>query len=453
MPEDRKRSLWRETGPQDWIRLRTLIYLRWIAVIGQSAAVIAAWLLYDIALDLPLCFMAIGASVVVNLTAIIAFPANRRVGSAEMTLTLLFDTAQLAVLLALTGGLNNPFAFLILIPVTIAATSLETQPTILIGISTISMISLVAGIHLPLATRSGTIVRVPDEIEFGFWVAIMTGVVFLGAYAHRIALEIRAMAEALVATQLALSREQKLTDLSGVVAAAAHELGTPLATIKLVSSELADELTDDPDLHEDALLIREQADRCRDILRSMGRSGKDDMQMRSAPLIAVLREAAEPHMDRGKTLHFDLAPGPGGRDRQPTVHRSPELIHSLRNLIQNAVDFAHTTVWIEGEWTDTEIFVRIIDDGNGFPAGILGRIGDPYLHNRDTDRGQRGDYEGMGLGLFIAKTLLERTGARLRFSNAREPGRSGAQIELRWPIERLSAAETGPLGENPQFTL
>ncbi|WP_374271860.1 sensor histidine kinase RegB [Paenirhodobacter enshiensis] len=457
MPEDRSKGLWRATGQQDWIRLRTLIYLRWIAVFGQSAAVIAAWLLYDIALDLPMCFMAIGASVAVNLTAIIAFPATRRLSEAEMTLTLLFDTAQLSVLLALTGGLNNPFAFLILVPVTIAATALDTRPTVLIGISTISMISLVAGLHLPLITHSGTVVRVPDEIEFGFWVAIMTGVVFLGAYAHRIALEIRAMAEALVATQMALSREQKLTDLSGVVAAAAHELGTPLATIKLVSSELADELADDPELRDDALLIRDQANRCRDILRSMGRSGKDDMQMRTAPLVTVLREAAEPHSDRGKELIFDLAPGPGGQERQPVVHRSPELIHALRNLIQNAVDFARSTVWIEGEWTDREVFVRIIDDGRGFPPGVLARIGDPYLHTRDPDRSQRPEYEGMGLGLFIAKTLLERTGARLRFCNVSAPPpaeggprQSGAEVELRWPIEHLSVAQ-GPLGENRQI--
>lgn len=457
MPEERQGGDWPAAWQQELVRLRTLIYLRWIAVVGQTAAVVAAWLLYDIALDLALCFFVIGLSVIANIAAILIFPASRRLGPAEMTMTLLFDTAQLALLLALTGGLNNPFAFLILVPVTIAATSLETHPTILVGASTIAMISLAAGIHLPLVTRTGAMVSVPPEIEFGFWAAIVTGVVFLGSYAHRIALDIRAMSQALAATQMALAREQKLTDLGGVVAAAAHELGTPLATIKLVSTELADELDDDPELRDDALLIREQADRCRDILRSMGRAGKDDLQMRAAPLITVLREAAEPHADRGKELHFELAPGTGGKERQPIIHRSPELIHALRNLIQNAVDFAESTVWIEAEWSDRDLTVRITDDGRGFSASVLARIGDPWLHIR-SDRTQRPEYEGMGLGLFIAKTLLERTGAVLIFANGRqrpsetgEPRKSGAMIVLRWPLQRLAVSEAGPLGENQRI--
>jgi two-component system sensor histidine kinase RegB len=445
------RSLWRATGHQDWVRLRTLIFLRWAAIAGQSGAVLVAWAGYDIRLDLPLCLAAIGASVIANLAAIFVFPESRRLSQAEMTATLLFDTAQLALLLALTGGLNNPFALLMIVPVTIAAAALDRRPTIFLGVCTIAMISFVAGVHLPLLTAAGSEISVPPLFEFGYWLAIVIGVVFLGAYAHRIAEEIRAMADALLATQLALSREQKLTDLAGVVAAAAHELGTPLATIKLVSTELADEL--EGDLHGDALLIREQADRCRDILRSMGRAGKDDMQLRAAPLLAVLREAAEPHMDRGKTLHFELAPGPEGSERQPTIYRTPELIHALRNLIQNAVDFAASAVWIEAEWTDRTIRLRIIDDGAGYAPGVVGRIGDPYLHDRSGS--SRGDYEGMGLGLFIAKTLLQRTGAQLRFYNGSEaetgPERSGAVVELRWPAARL-IAPAGPLGENRPIT-
>src|SRR5690606_20458669 len=152
----------------------------------------------------------------------------------------------------------------------------------------------------------------PQLFTFGCGAAIVVGIVFLGLYARRVARESRALSDALLATQMALAREQKLTDLGGVVAAAAHELGTPLATIKLVSKELLDELEDRPDLLEDVTLIREQADRCRDILRGMGRAGKDDLQLRQAPLEQVLREAAEPHANRGKTLHFQLASGPGG---------------------------------------------------------------------------------------------------------------------------------------------
>ncbi|TKD26175.1 ActS/PrrB/RegB family redox-sensitive histidine kinase [Rhodobacter capsulatus] len=442
---------------QEWVRLRTLILLRWAAVVGQLAALIAAYGYYDIALNLPMCIGTIGFAVAANIAAIYLYPESRRLSQAEVTATLLFDTAQLALLLSLTGGLNNPFALLILVPVTIAATALKLRPTLLLGGATIAMITFVAVFNEPLQTRDGGYIGVPPMIEFGSWVAIVIGVIFLGAYAHRIAQEIHSMSDALFATQMALSREQKLTDLGGVVAAAAHELGTPLATIKLVSTELAEELIDDPELHDDAVLIREQAERCRDILRSMGRAGKDDVHLRTAPLLAVLREAAEPHLDRGKMIYFDVVPGEGGSERQPTIYRYPELVHALRNLIQNAVDFAQTTVWVDAEWTDRSIIVRVTDDGRGYSPSVLNRIGDPFISTRSAERKE---YEGMGLGLFIAKTLLERTGAKLRFANGSEPyqknapvpRRSGAVVELRWHIGRLIAPETGPLGENVPIT-
>ncbi|MGL5008767.1 MAG: ActS/PrrB/RegB family redox-sensitive histidine kinase, partial [Paracoccaceae bacterium] len=275
--------------------------------------------------------------------------------------------------------------------------------------------------------------------------------------------EIRAMSDALLATQMVLAREQKLTDLGGVVAAAAHELGTPLATIKLVSAELMSELKGQPELLEDAKLIRDQADRCRDILRGMGRAGKDDLHLRQAPLATVLKEAAEPHMARGKAVHFGLQPGPGGSDRQPTVLRAPEVIHGLRNLVQNAVDFAHETVWVDAEWTGQTITVRIADDGEGYAPQVLGRIGEPFVRSRrpeDEGEGQP-EYEGMGLGLFIAKTLLERSGAALTFANGSDPfvdsearaDRSGAVVEVVWPLKRIVAPADIAKGQNQQIAV
>lgn len=445
----------------EWVRLRTLVNLRWTAVFGQIVAIGVAWWFFDINFDLALCLLIVGATVVANLLAMLQFPENRRLSETEAMLTLMFDTAQLALLLAVTGGLDNPFALLILAPTTIAATALHARPTVIVGAVTIALVSLLAIFNEPLVMRDGTTIAVPQIYEFGLWLAIVIGVVFLGIYARRVSSEIHSMGDALLATQMALSREQKLTDLGGVVAAAAHELGTPLATIKLVSAELADELDDRPTLRDDALLIRQQADRCRDILRGMGRAGKDDKHLRVAPLLAVLREAAEPHLDRGKTILFDAAPGTGGSERQPSVFRYPELIHALRNLVQNAVDFARETVWVEAEWGVDTVTVRVVDDGPGYPPSVLGRIGDPFLSSRkaDTERGKRPEYEGMGLGLFIAKTLLERTGATLVFKNGTAPflrgndypGRSGAVVEVTWPVTRIVAPE-GALGENQPIT-
>ncbi len=444
----------------DWVRLRTLIVLRWMAVAGQLTAIFVATRYYGIDLDLALCLAVVGAAVAVNLISVFIFPENKRLTGSEAMLTLLFDTAQLAVLLYLTGGLNNPFALLILAPATIAATALQTRATVFLGLVTIALVTLVAFFHRPLQVSDGTLIEVPAVFGFGFWLAIVTGVVFLGLYARRVASEIRSMGEALLATQMALAREQKLTDLGGVVAAAAHELGTPLATIKLASAELADELDDRPDLRDDAQLIRQQADRCREILRSMGKAGKDDLHLRTAPLSAIIREAAEPHLDRGKVLHFDLGDMPGAPIPQPVFPRRPEIIHGLRNLIQNAVDFADGNVWIDASWNPDFVHLRIADDGAGFPLHLMGRIGDPLLRRRREDARRRPGYDGMGLGLFIAKTLLERTGARLTFSNGADPflaedehpKRSGALVEVAWPRHRIEAARGGGLGENRPIT-
>ncbi len=445
----------------NWVRLRTLIVLRWIAIAGQLAAITVAQRYFNLSLELGLCYVAIGASIIANLVAIFIYPENKRLNEGEVFLMLLFDISQLAFLLYLTGGLNNPFALLILAPVTISATALHLRSTIVLGAVAIGLISLVALYHIPLRTEQGFVMRMPDVFVFGSWAAITIGIVFEAIYARRVTSEIHSMSEALLATQMALAREQKLTDLGGVVAAAAHELGTPLATIKLVSSELMEELAARPELREDAELIRAQADRCRDILRSMGRAGKDDLHLHHVPLGEVIREAAEPHFDRGKAVRIDLSPGPGTPAGQPSVARRPEIIHGLRNLVQNAVDFADTTVWIDAAWTDTAVEVRIIDDGAGFPPHILGRIGDPFVRRRRSfeDRRRRPEYEGMGLGLFIAKTLLERSGAELNFANASDPvvgrsppgTRSGAIVEVAWPRTAISpdpADAARGLGEN-----
>jgi len=448
-----------EERRSNWVRLRTLIVLRWIAIAGQLSAIVIAQRLFNLNLDFGLCLLAIGASIIANLIAIFVYPENKRLTEREVISMLIFDISQLSALLFLTGGLHNPFALLILVPVTISATALRTGPTIFVGGVAIVFITLVMLFHIPLRTNMGFIMRMPNDFVLGFWIAIIIGVVFLGAYARRVTSEVNSMSEALLATQMALAREQKMTDLTSVVAAAAHELGTPLATIKLASSELMDELDNRSDLFEDAQLIREQADRCRDILRSMGRSGKDDLYVHQAPLSAIVREAAEPHMDRGKDIQFGIS-----ASEQPDILRHPEIIHGLRNLIQNAVDFAASTVWVDATWTETSISIRIIDDGRGFPSYVFSRIGDPFVRMRkpDTDRDQRPDYEGMGLGLFIAKTLLERSGAELTFANGRDPHagptnpgqRSGAIVEVVWPLAAISADKTGMhhgLGQNEQI--
>lgn len=448
----------------NWIRLRTIIVVRWVAIGGQIIALMVAQLLFRLELEYGLCYLAVGFSVIGNLIAMFVYPDNKLLSESENLLMILFDLLQLCFLLALTGGLHNPFSILVVGPVTISASVLSVRSTTLLAAIAIALVTLLLEFHLPLRMEQRFILRMPDVFLYGSWVAIIIAILFSSVYSRRVVSEMSSMSEALAATQMALSREQKLTDLGGVVAAAAHELGTPLATIKLASAELMDELSEHADLYEDAALIRSQADRCREILRSMGRAGKDDLQLKQTPLTVLVEEAAEPHRDRGKEVVIEIAATQTEGDPPPMVMRRPEVVHGLRNLIQNAVDFSRSRVWVESAWSDERIALRVMDDGQGYPTHLFGRIGDPFMRRRrsERDRKQRPGYEGMGLGLFIAKTLLERTGAELSFANGSErgvdagnqPHPSGAIVEVVWPREAIAVAESdlgGALGDNPNF--
>ncbi len=454
-------QLFQEHRQREWVRLRTLVLLRWIAIIGQTVAIFVAINVYNLKFEYGLAAMTVGASVIANLFSIFLYPENKRLSGRETFLMLVFDILQLGLLLFLTGGLHNPFALLMMAPVTIAATALRLQNTVILGGITIVIITALSFYYMPLTSDSGFPLILPGLFRFGYWLALVVGIIFMSGYTRRVTVEMQTMGDALVATQLALTREQKLTDLGGVVAAAAHELGTPLATIKLVSSELMEELDTNQELFDDAKLIRDQADRCRDILRSMGRAGKDDQHLKQAPLETVVREAGDPHQNRGKSVIYDIYPAEGAASRQPLMFRRPEIIHGLRNLIQNAVDFSNTRVHIDCEWNDETVSIRISDDGDGFSPHVISRIGDPFMRRRRSAdlNDQRPGYEGMGMGLFIAKTLLERTGAKLRFTNRGDFGDpdapKGALVWVEWPrslIEPKQNVANKGLGENHPFT-
>ena len=461
MADRSENPAFRETH-SDWVRLQTLTLLRWLAIVGQLVAIGVAVGVLNFQVPVVLCLLVVGLSVIVNLLIGKIFPQNHRLSETQALILLVFDMGQLTLLLYLTGGLTNPFALLVLAPVTIAAAVLELRSTLIAGVLAITFVSALVPLNIPLRTAAGAEFSVPVLFLGGFWLSIVVGVVFLGAYSHKVATEIRAMQDAVMAAQMALAREQKLTDLGGVVAAAAHELGTPLATIKLTSTEMLHDLADRPELQDDARLIRDQADRCRDILRSMGQAGKDDLYLRQAPLLAVVQEAAAPHMNRGKGVKIALPQG--DLVQQPLVLRRPEIIHGLRNLVQNAVDFAETTVWIDLDWTESTVSLQVADDGPGFPAQMIGRIGDPFLRvRRSMTEGiggpvtspDRPGYEGMGLGLFIAKTLLERSGAKMGFTNGgKKPPQSGsprcgAMVSLVWQRVAIEPPVGSGLGENP----
>jgi two-component system sensor histidine kinase RegB len=457
----------------DWVRLRTLVILRWLAILGQAAAV--AVVSEAMGFDLPLiaCALVISLSASVNVVMHLVHPAEKRLSEEGTLLSLFFDLGQLVTLLAMTGGLNNPFAVLLIAPVTISATVLRLQSTLWLGLACIASVALMSTFYMPLVQGDGSVFETPALFRSGVSSALAIAIAFLSIYVRRVTVEGYAMSQALTAAQIALAREQRLAAIGGIAAATAHELGTPLATIKLVAGELARELRDRPDLAEDVALIRREAGRCGEILADLSAGARDDSHLRNAPISAIVEEAAAPHANRGKriVIRIDGAPVSESHEEQPLVARSPELIHGLRNLIQNGVDFAQATVWVDIDLQEGAIRIAVGDDGPGFSPDLLPRLGEPYVGTRRRGAAASGedDYEGMGLGLFIARTLLQRTGAEMSFANGgdaerrRNPGAElpvelahppGAIIELIWPANTLTVPREvarGPLGRNTRF--
>jgi len=425
-----------------WLRARTLRNLRWIAILGQLMTILVTR--YGLGYDLPMiwCLSVILASVWFNVFTMLTMPPTARLSERTALMWMVFDLAQLGLLLGLTGGLSNPFSLLFIAPATVAAAALNrSNARLVVGIAILS-IFLLELFHLPLTHPEHGSLELPDTYLLGIGCALIIGVGFIAVYVRRVADEAFGMSQALAATQLALAREQRLSALGTMAAAVAHELGSPLATIALTAREAERDLERDAIDPADLNLIREQTTRCRDILGQLARIRQEDMEhIRTAPLLSVLEEAARPHEDSGKEIEYFMN-GEIVEDKtmpSPIIPRRPEVIHSLRNLIQNAVDFARTTVWIDVIEQDGTIGIRIQDDGPGYSPDVMDRLGDPYLTTRRGRRAQDGGYEGMGLGLFIAKTLLERRGATIAFSNRRrgEDSLSGATVEIRWNANAL----------------
>jgi two-component system sensor histidine kinase RegB len=392
---------------------------------------------------LGFCLGVIAVSAWLNLFVTLRFSPQRFLSDREAAAYIAFDIAQLCALLFLTGGLQNPFAALILAPVTIAASVLPLRLTIAIGAVAIVGISIVAPFSLPLPWRPGETLEAAPLYIAGVWVALSFSVGFFAAYAHRIAAESAQMKSALAASQLVLAREERLAALGGLAAAAAHELGTPLATIQVTATEMADELKGKGLLEDDAKLLVAQARRCREILSRLSSRGEEGDAMHDRIAAdSLVREAAAPFVERqrGPAVIFEMI----GDGAPPVLRRRPEILYGLRNLVENAASFAESKVLVAAQWTKEALTISIHDDGPGFSPEILTRLGEPYVSHRFRSRTAAGRKTGMGLGFFIAKTLLERTGAQIAFDNrAWENGAMGAWVSASWPLGLVAAEAVG----------
>ena len=430
------------------LRMQTIIRLRWFGVGGQLVTVVGVF--WGLGFDLPLgpCLALIAVSAWVNVFLRVRYPARYRLSPTFATALLAYDVAELAALLFLTGGIQNPFTFLLVAPVTVSAATLPPRFTIVLGILTLASAALLVELHWPLPWFAGETFALPRLYKVGMLASIAAGMIFLVLYAARLSKEARQMTTALAATEHVLAREQRLHALDGLAAAAAHELGTPLATISLVTRELEHDAAAFPGLQDDIALLRTQADRCRDILRKLTRSpGERDPHHVSLPLMQLLQEAAAPYrmLARIEVSSYPAADAVLSAAREPVGERRPGLIYGVGNLIENAADFAREKVVVSAHWNDRHVVVMIADDGPGFAPEIIDQLGEPYVTTRAAgQRSGRGGKEasGLGLGFFIAKTLLERSGARLSFSN-REAPETGAMVRIAWPREAFDLAGAG----------
>src|SRR3954447_9646749 len=400
--------------PRRHVRLDTILRLRWLAVLGQLAAIFVV--VQGLEFDLPIlpCVIIVGLSALLNLVLQVAFDPMQRLEPVYAAGLLALNIAELAGLLFFTGGLQNPFSFLFLAPVLISATALPMRLTIALGVLAVACATLLGFFYLPLPWDSDDPLVLPPIYLFGVWLSILLAIGVTSLYSFQVTEEARKLSDALAATELVLAREQHLTQLDGLAAAAAHELGTPLSTIFLISRELEKTVDGNDHLAFDLKTLREQAQRCRDILAKITQLSSSGAPFDRMPLSTLIEEIVAPHRDSGVTIKVRMAVAGAS---EPVGTRNPAILYGVGNILENAVDFARSTVEVNAWWNADTVEIVISDDGPGIPPDILKRIGDPYLSRRRGPDEPQNDRRGLGLGVFIARTLLERTGAKVSFTN------------------------------------
>src|SRR4029078_6095792 len=371
MPED----LQPVRGSGRHVRVDTLVRLRWIAVIGQTIAVLVVHFGLDFRLPLYACLAVIALAAWLNVALRVRFSTTQRLSPERAAWLFAFDIADIGVLLFLTGGVQHPLSFLLLGPVLLAATSLPPRMIVILAGFAALCTTVIAVYYYPLPWDADERpLQLPGVYIAGAWVATLLSIGFIGVHAWQLTEEARQMANALAATELVLAREQHLSQLDGLAAAAAAWLGTPLSTISVIAKELERVIAPNAPHGDDVRLLREQSTRCRDILAkltelSAGGSGEPFDRMR---LTALIEEVVAPHRDFGVAIEVNA---PDNLGSEPVGARNPAILYGLGTLLENAVDFANDRVLVDARWPDDAVEVTINDDGPGFAPEIMGRIG------------------------------------------------------------------------------
>ena len=394
----------------------TLVYLRWIAIIGQFTAITLVYFYLKLEFLFLYAYLILFIGLLTNLYLQFKIKSIL-IKDLNASIFLVYDLIQLAALLYLTGGISNPFSILVIIPAIVSSTFLSMGTTIILGILTIILLFCLSFFHYPLPGIHEHSETFPKLYLIGYMTAIIVGLVFLCYFGIRFSGESKRRTDAINKVQQVLAKEYELESLGGQAAAAAHSLGTPLATINVVASELKKELENNKELSKDVDLLIAQTKRCGEILKQISKKQiKDDEFFKKTKLEDLLDEIIESFKEiSSKKIYLDSS----NDKNKLLISRSPEIIYGLRNFIGNAVKFSKANVKIELISNKNIIEIIIQDDGPGFPDDIIEMLGEPYIKSKSSLVDQNA---GTGLGTFLGKTLLERSGATFSFSNIKNEG-------------------------------
>ena len=405
----------------------TLTILRYIAILGQFAAINIVFFYLDLKFPIKETYIIIFIGLLTNLFLQFKIKVIQ-LKDTYASLFLLYDIFQLSALLYFTGGILNPFIILLIIPTIVSSTFLSMGTTIILGVITSFLLFLLSYTYLPLPGLESNIFDVPNFYKQGILIAILIGLIFLSYFGIRFAGETKKRSEALNKLQEVISKEYELESLGGQAAAAAHSLGTPLATIAVVAKELKKEIGDDKNFSKDIDLLISQTKRCSDILKKISKKQiKDDIFLSSIKFEDLLEEIINSFKETSsKKIELSIE-----EDKNKIeIDRTPEIIYGLRNFIGNANKFSKSKVDVHLKSNDNEVTVIIKDDGPGFPDDIFNFLGEPYIKSKSKETGSNA---GLGLGTFLGKTLLEKQGAKLSFKNHH----NGAEVKIDFTLSKL----------------
>ena len=408
---------------------KTLTILRYIAIFGQFIAINIVFFYLELQFPLKESYIIILIGLTTNLFLQFKVKVNQ-LKDTYASLFLLYDLFQLSSLLYLTGGILNPFSILLIIPTIVSSTFLSMGTTIILGVITSFLLFILSFVYLPLPGLDKNIFEVPNFYKQGILTAILIGLVFLSYFGIRFAGETKKRSEALRKLQEVISKEYELESLGGQAAAAAHSLGTPLATISVVAKELKKEIGDDKEISKDIDLLISQTKRCSEILKQISKKQiKEDNFLNFIKFEDLLEEII---VSFNETSSKDINLIVENDNNKIEIQRTPEIIYGLRNFIGNAVKFSKSRVNINLRSDQKIIEIQINDDGPGIPEDLIQKMGEPYIKSKSKELS---DNSGLGLGTFLGKTLLERQGAKLIFKRNSKLG--GALVVLSWNTNKF----------------